>query len=105
MNVRFFFIKDRVASKEIEYCPTGDMIADFFTKPLQGRQFYKLRDKVMNFDLNSKYHSNHRSVLSEKNDGGTSTNENQATGNVSGTINVRGSELSYKEAVVQGRLI
>jgi len=43
-------------------------------------------------------------VLSEKNDGGTSTNENQATGNVSGTINVRGSELSYKEAVVQGRL-
>ena len=48
---------------------------------------------------------NPATVLSEKNDGGTSTNENQATGNVSGTINVRGSELSYKEAVVQGRLI
>ena len=43
-------------------------------------------------------------LLSEKNDGGTSTSENQATGNVSGTINVRGSEVSYKEAVVQGRL-
>ena len=47
----------------IEYCPTGDMIAHFFTKPLQGRQFYKLRDQVMNIDLNCKYHSNHRSVL------------------------------------------
>ena len=65
MDIRFFFIKDRVASKEvrIEYCPTGDMIADFFTKPLQGRQFYKLRDQVMNIDSNSKYHSSHRSVL------------------------------------------
>ena len=30
MNIRFFFIKDQVDSKEIriEYCPTGDMIAD-----------------------------------------------------------------------------
>ena len=60
-----FFIKDRVASNEIriEYCPTEDMIADFFTKPLQGKQFYKLRDQVMNIDPSSKYHSDHRSVL------------------------------------------
>ena len=41
MNIRFFFIKDRVSSKEIriEYCPTAEMVADFFTKPLQGKQF------------------------------------------------------------------
>ena len=65
MNIRFLFIKDRVDSREvrIEHCPTGDMIAHFFTKPLQGRQFYKLRDQVMNIDLTSTYHSNHRSVL------------------------------------------
>ena len=41
MNIRIFFIKDRVDSKEvpIEYCPAGNMIADFFMKPLQGRHF------------------------------------------------------------------
>ena len=39
------------------------MVADFFTKPLQGKQFYKLRDQVMNIDPSSKYHSDHRSVL------------------------------------------
>ena len=39
------------------------MIADFFTKPLQGKQFYKLHDQVMNIDPSSKYHSDHRSVL------------------------------------------
>ena len=57
MNIRYFFVKDWVASKEIriEYCPTEDMIADFFTKPLQGKQFYKLCDQVMNIDPSSKY--------------------------------------------------
>jgi hypothetical protein len=34
MNVRYFFIPDQVTSKEIciEYCPTGIMVADYFTK-------------------------------------------------------------------------
>jgi hypothetical protein len=41
MNVQYFFIADRVKSKEIciEYCPTGIMVADYFTKPLQGILF------------------------------------------------------------------
>ena len=32
---------------EIEYCTTDDMIADFYTKPLQGKQFYRLRGIIM----------------------------------------------------------
>ncbi len=49
INVRYFFIADRVKSKEIriEYCPTGDMVADYFTKPLQGALFTKFRDMIM----------------------------------------------------------
>jgi hypothetical protein len=49
INVRYFFIADRVKSKEIriEYCPTGIMIADYFTKPLQGVLFRKLRAMIM----------------------------------------------------------
>jgi hypothetical protein len=49
INVRYFFIKDRVESKEIriEYCPTGIMVADYFTKPLQGVMFRTLRDMIM----------------------------------------------------------
>ena len=41
MNIRYFFVKDRVESKElsIEHCPTEDMVAYYFTKPLQGRLF------------------------------------------------------------------
>lgn len=66
MNIRYFFVKDQVDSKtvKIEHCPTGDMLADFFTKPLQGHLFRKLRDQIMNIDSSSAYHSSHRSVLS-----------------------------------------
>ena len=36
INIRYFLITDRVKKGEvsIEYCPTGDMLADVFTKPL-----------------------------------------------------------------------
>ncbi len=46
---RYCFIADSVNSGEIriEHCPTGIMIADYFTKPLQGALFWKLRDMVM----------------------------------------------------------
>jgi hypothetical protein len=54
INVRYFFIADRVKSGEIriEHCPTGIMIADYFTKPLQGALFWRLRDMIMgNVDI------------------------------------------------------
>jgi hypothetical protein len=52
MDIRYFFVTDRVESNEvdIQYCPTGDMVADFFTKPLQGIAFRKFRDFIMNVD-------------------------------------------------------
>ena len=45
MDIRYFFIKDRVKSEglEIQYCPTEEMLADFYTKPLQGALFRKFR--------------------------------------------------------------
>jgi hypothetical protein len=49
INIRYFFIKDRIASGEINllHCPTAIMVADYFTKPLQGVLFTKFRDIVM----------------------------------------------------------
>ena len=65
INIRYFSVKDHVdrGTIRIEHCPTKEMIADYFTKPLQGVQFYKLRDHIMNIDPSSPYHSGHRSVL------------------------------------------
>ena len=47
--IRYFWIVDRLKKEqvEIEYCPTGIMLGDFFTKPLQGSLFKKMQDVVM----------------------------------------------------------
>jgi len=49
INIRFFFITDRIKNGEVtlKWCPTGDMIADYATKPLQGALFKKFRDQIM----------------------------------------------------------
>ena len=41
MEIRYFFITDNIRRNKIsvKYCPTADMLADFFTKPLQGSKF------------------------------------------------------------------
>ena len=65
INIRYFFITDRIARKEvaIQYCPTKEMVADYFTKPLQGALFYKFRDQIMGVVPMATIIGNHRSVL------------------------------------------
>mmetsp|Transcript_14843 Transcript_14843/g.21243 ORF Transcript_14843/g.21243 Transcript_14843/m.21243 type:complete len:131 (+) Transcript_14843:4370-4762(+) len=47
--IRYFFVKDQVDKKEIkiEYCPTEQMLADFYTKPLNGALFKFIREVIM----------------------------------------------------------
>ena len=49
INIRYFFVTDRIAAGElsVEYCPTIDMIAEYFTKPLQGSQFRRFRNVIL----------------------------------------------------------
>ena len=49
IDIKFFWVKDRVNKKEVEikYCPTTLMLGDYFTKPLQGNLFRRFRDVIM----------------------------------------------------------
>ncbi len=49
LNIRYFFIKDRIDSGDVEvvYTTSEDMVADFFSKPLQGALFEKFRDVIL----------------------------------------------------------
>jgi hypothetical protein len=80
IHVRYFYVKDRVDSGavRIEYCPTEMMLADFFTKPLQGAQFRKLRDLIMNVDSDDAHHANRRSVLGHESEHESELSVNQA---------------------------
>ena len=52
IDIRYFFIKDLVDKNflKIKYCPTEQMLADFFTKLLQGKLFHRLRAVVMGWE-------------------------------------------------------
>ena len=53
-NIRYFFLTDQVkkGNLSIEYCPTNDMVADFWTKPLQGAKFKKFKKLIMGEENN-----------------------------------------------------
>jgi hypothetical protein len=79
INVRYYFVTDRIKNGEIkiEYCPTEQMMADFFTKPLQGVLFTKFRDFIMNVDPSSTtVTEDQRSVLDEMSTCVTNTGAN-----------------------------
>jgi hypothetical protein len=66
ISIRYFFVTNRIASSEVsvEYCPTKTMIADFFTKPLEGIQF----QTFMNVNPSPTSLQDQRSVLGNEKD-------------------------------------
>ena len=49
INIKYFFATDKIKNKEIKmiHCPTEEMIADYNSKPLQGKLFYDNRNRLM----------------------------------------------------------
>lgn len=52
IHIRYFFTKDVINRENMElmHCSTDNMVADFYTKPLQGEHYYKLRQIIMGHD-------------------------------------------------------
>ncbi len=50
LDIRYFYVKDLMERGivTVEHCATVDMVADFFTNPMQGRRFQMLRDIILN---------------------------------------------------------
>ena len=49
IHIRYFAVTDRVKNKEIEihYCPTEEMLGDFYTKPVQGSLYKRFRNNIL----------------------------------------------------------
>ena len=71
INIRYFFMKDLIERDNIEvrHCPTEIMIADFFTKPLQGATFIKFRAVIMGHKHISELYNNSHPSFEERVEG------------------------------------
>ena len=67
----------------MEYCPTLQMLADYFTKPLQGSQFQILRNRIMNYNPEQQSAQDYRSVLDGHHDQ-TSMHDKTCVGDLDG---------------------
>jgi hypothetical protein len=49
INIDYFFVTDRInkGKLSVEWCPTDDMLGDFWTKSTQGKQFTRICDQIM----------------------------------------------------------
>jgi hypothetical protein len=49
VDIRYFFLTDQIEKGNVvvEYCPTTEMVADFMSKPLQGKLFQKFKAVIM----------------------------------------------------------
>ena len=67
IDIRYFFMQDRILSENLSvvYCPTECMLADFFTKPLQGALFRKFRDVLLGYQHISVLHRPVENVVLE----------------------------------------
>ena len=68
LNIRYFFLTDQIekGNLSVVYCPTGEMIGDYMSKPLQGPLFQRFRSDVMGFEKPSMFRrdkAGDRSVL------------------------------------------
>ena len=52
INIRYFFLHDQQekGNLTVKYCPTGEMIGDFMTKPKQGRDFKQFWNDIMGLE-------------------------------------------------------
>jgi hypothetical protein len=72
IHIRYFFVAHHAASGDvaIRFCPIKELVADFFTKPLQANTFRQFRKLILNLsdadDDQAHDVEVHRSVLGEQ---------------------------------------
>ena len=87
MDIRYFYIGDHIQNKtlSLQHCPTDEMLADYFTKPLQGSLFIRLRNHIMGAEFVDGDPQTQRSVLGWGDVHGTTgvSEQNQTASDVS----------------------
>ena len=64
-DIQYFYVGDHIQNKtlSLKHCPTEEILADYFTKPLQGSLFLRLHNHIMGAEFEDGDPQTHRSVL------------------------------------------
>ena len=67
MDICYFYVSDHIRNKTLplRHYPTEEMLADYFTKPLEGALFTRLRNHIMGAEFANGDSQTHRSVLDD----------------------------------------
>jgi hypothetical protein len=95
INIRYFFNTE----VPIQYCPTKQMVANYFTKPLQCVLFYKFRDQIMGVVPMDTITGDHRSVLDDESDDPSSPKKTIARPQRAHTSNKATTHQSWSDVV------
>ena len=70
MDIRYFYVGEHIQNRtlSLKHCPTEEMLADYFTKPLQGSLFVRLRNHIMGAEFANGDPQTQRSVLDDDDD-------------------------------------
>ena len=70
MDICYFYVSDHIRNKtlSLKHCPTEEMLADYFTKPLQGALFIRLHNHIMGAEFANGDSQTPRSVLDDGDD-------------------------------------
>ena len=51
-NIRYFFLTNQIEKNHlaVEYCPSNGMVADYMSKPLQGKLFQEFRKAIVGYN-------------------------------------------------------
>jgi len=103
INIRYFWIKDQTKALEIDVrnFPTLSMLADFFTKPLNGSLFGKFRDVILGY----KPVRSHQEILPPDVEAHVGNNDQQLLGrhNVSQGDTSKYKGVTWDVAIVAGK--
>ena len=82
MDIQYFYVGDHIQNKtlSLQHCPTEEMLADYFNKPLQASLFIHLQNHIMGAEFENVNPQTHRSVLGDD-DMNSEANERDQNGN------------------------
>ena len=70
MDIHYFYVGEHIQNRtlSLKHCPTEEMLADYFTKPLQGSLFVRLCNHIMGAEFANGDPQTQRSVLDDDDD-------------------------------------